>query len=1022
LKFCLFSIGLITLLSVHIAIPFYSASAASEAVRWTNVNIPIEGETGNWVLAAGSDIQLLTAGGDGILYAYVKGLTYNLFRSVDGGYSWEHIGNVRDAIIDIAVSPQDPAIIYYATTSQVYRSTNHGQTFLMLPPHPGGAGTDGKEITSIDAVRLDSNIVVASIRDTDSAEFGGVYILDEADIVPNWSDTGLGGCDVVAVAFSPQYSDNRQMVAVATDENDTFVYTRVGDAGWNDEIGYARLDAVAVSAEIVFNSSYNPDEVSFFIAVDTDVGEGDVYRIDGAYTPDISTATDLNVGSAYGASGIDIKGLAAYDDNGTTVLLAGAAESAMTYVSADGGLTWTRSRKAPTGGSVTGVLIGSEFAANGTMYAVTSGVGSALSLSRDFGASWNQFSLIDTAIDSIIDLAPSPRYGEDGTMFLLTFGSGPYSAGLWRSQDGGNTWERALSGSSDDVENISRVALPPEYGDNCQTVFVAGTSRSSPVIWESTDNGQTYQRRFTRNPTGGGALTIDTWAIADKTTIIIGGYDGVQGMVYKSVNQGLHFAQGMPAGHQPLCSIALSPEYTRDGTILVGNSNGRVYIYDNQSTSFELLSGGTASLPFSGAVTIAFDPAFGNNHTVYAAGSDPDSGIYRFVVGESDAWESIDDSLPAGALFNKISVAEDGAFYAVNAAAGGGMERSLKPTSASPTFETITSGLSCGATLYGLWQVEYYLWSVDTTNNRLMTYNDTLTAPPVLLAPDDVASALGNLIDHTVRNINLDWQTMDGASGYEWECDYSDDFTSVSGIFCDSTSASSVRLPALEPATTYHWRVRVSSPTLSPWSEKRSFTTVMDTEAITLRPESPAAGATGVPIKPVFQWTAVIGATAYELLVATNVNMDNPVIAKMGEDAIAGNVWYCEINLDYATTYYWRIRAINANTSSTWSTTGVFTTEAAPPPEETPAPTPEGEVAEITPPPNNPTLTRMVSPPTPTLSVNDVAVPELSETPDADAFSGVPEWIIYLIGGLLGTVFLALIVVLVTVIKLKRTM
>ncbi len=1019
-KICLFSIGLISLLCVHIAIPFYPASAASEAARWTKVNIPTEGDAGNWVLAPGSDILHLTASGDGTLYAYVKGPTYTLYRSADSGYSWEHIGNVRDVIIDIAIYPQDPSTIYYATISQVYRSMNYGQTFLMLPPHPGGAGTNHKEITSIDTVKMESNMVVVGIRDTDSAEFGGAYILDEADIVPSWLDTSLSSFDVMAVAFSPQYSDNWQTVAVATDENDTFVCTRVGDAGWNDDIGYARLDVAATSAKISFPGAANPEEPVVFVAIDTGIGEGDVYKINRAYAPYTSMSTDLNAGLVYGTSSIDITGLAAYDDNGTVILLAGAAENAMTYVSIDSGFTLTRSRKMTTGGSVTGVAIAPDFAATVRMYVVTGGDGSALSLSRDFGATWNQLSLIDTAIDSIIDLAPSPRYCEDGTIFMLTFGSGPYSGGLWRSTDGGDIWERTFSDSPGDAESMSRVALPPEYGDNCGTVFVAGSSRGNSAIWESTDSGQTYQRRFTRNPDGGGALNTDTWAIADKTTIIVGSYDGAQGIVYKSINWGFHFTQAMPAGHQPLHSIALSPDYAQDGTILVGNSNGRVYIADNQSTSFELLIGDLASLPFSGAVTIAFDPSFGNNRTVYAADDNPDSGIYRFVIGESDAWESIDDSLPAWALLNKMSVAGDGAFYAVNAAAGGGMERSLNPTSADPTFETITRGLSSSATLYGLWQAEHYLWSVDTTNNRLMTYDDTLTAPPTPVAPDDGASALGSLVDHTIRNIALDWESLVGATGYEWECNYYDDFTSVSGVFGDSTSGTSVRLPALEPATTYHWRVRVSSPTLSPWSEKRSFTTIMDTEALTLKPEIPAIGATGVPLKPVFQWTAVIGATAYELLIATNVNMDDPVISRTGEYAIAGNAWQSDISLDYATTYYWKVRAINASTSSAWSTTGIFTTEEAPPPEETPTPTPEGGVAEIILPTDNPTPAQVESPPTPTLSVNSIAAPDVSETPDA--FSSVPEWLLYLIGGLLGTVILALIVVLVTVIKFKRNM
>jgi hypothetical protein len=54
------------------------------------------------------------------------------------------------------------------------------------------------------------------------------------------------------------------------------------------------------------------------------------------------------------------------------------------------------------------------------------------------------------------------------------------------------------------------------------------------------------------------------------------------------------------------------------------------------------------------------------------------------------------------------------------------------------------------------------------------------------------------------------------------------------------------------------------------------------------------------------------------------------------------------------------------------------------------------------------------------LSVNSIATPNLNET--ADTFNGVPEWVIYLIEGLLGAVILALSIVLVIVIKIKRIM
>ncbi len=66
------------------------------------VNIPTEGKAGDWVLADGSDVQHLKVAIDGTLYAYGKGLTYTLYKSTNGGYSWSHIGTVQDNIVDIA--------------------------------------------------------------------------------------------------------------------------------------------------------------------------------------------------------------------------------------------------------------------------------------------------------------------------------------------------------------------------------------------------------------------------------------------------------------------------------------------------------------------------------------------------------------------------------------------------------------------------------------------------------------------------------------------------------------------------------------------------------------------------------------------------------------------------------------------------------------------------------------------------------------------------------------------------------
>jgi hypothetical protein len=187
----------------------------------------------------------------------------------------------------------------------------------------------------------------------------------------------------------------------------------------------------------------------------------------------------------------------------------------------------------------------------------------------------------------------------------------------------------------------------------------------------------------------------------------------------------------------------------------------------------------------------------------------------------------------------------------------------------------------------------------------------------------------------------------------------------------------------------------------------------MDTEALNIGPESPAVGATGVPVRPVFQWTAVISATSYELLVATDAGLTEPVINLTGAQAPAGNVWQCDVNLEYATTYYWKVKAVNASTSSAWSTTGLFTTEAAP----------SGDVAGMTPPaePEN-TPPDIQLPPGATATVT-IAAPSVNSTDAAGTpgtYYSVPDWVIYFIGGLLAAVILALSVVLVIVLKIKH--
>ncbi len=302
--------------------------------------------------------------------------------------------------------------------------------------NPGGAGSNNLEITTLDVTGPDGgNIIAAGTRDTDSGQYGGVYTLDEAEIILNWTDSGAGSYDVYAVAFSPNYNIDRQLTAVVSDETETRVLTRAGESGWGAITGDAILDtgvAVGEGAVIAFPDNYDGSAESSlrFVSIDTGGGNGDVYKITAAEAPDNSTATDLNAGGDYGQDNLDITGLAVRGAGANTELLAGAAGSSQTYFSEDGGESWTRSRRGPTGGSKTRVLLGrGGGGGEKVLYAATSGNESAFSVSGDEGRTWHQISLVDTGMSSIIDLAPSPNYSQDRTMFMLTFGGGNTACG-----------------------------------------------------------------------------------------------------------------------------------------------------------------------------------------------------------------------------------------------------------------------------------------------------------------------------------------------------------------------------------------------------------------------------------------------------------------------------------------------------------------------------------------------------------------------------------------------------------------
>jgi len=85
----------------------------------------------------------------------------------------------------------------------------------------------------------------------------------------------------------------------------------------------------------------------------------------------------------------------------------------------------------------------------------------------------------------------------------------------------------------------------------------------------------------------------------------------------------------------------------------------------------------------------------------------------------------------------------------------------------------------------------------------------------------------------------------------------------------------------------------------------------------------PNNGANNQPVDDLWlEWFPSDGATSYHIQMATNPNFTNPGIDITGYNTTG--VWID--GLSFGTTYYWRVRAYNANGYSAWSSTRSFST------------------------------------------------------------------------------------------------
>jgi hypothetical protein len=204
----------------------------------------------------------------------------------------------------------------------------------------------------------------------------------------------------------------------------TFLTSKKGGAQWGATKGDCdiqhnedpsplsfRLDP-AGDATIWMPEDFDSDDRELFVGLDDNGGEGgDVYWLIG------TTDYDLDIVSTYGDA--DVTDLHGAGNTGDASLIAATYGCDMRY-STDYGDSWSKNKKRPTGDDASFVRVAADFLDSEEAWAATNGDHAAVPFTRDGGSLWNGIGLIDTDMDTIIDIEPTPDFGSSGAFFMVT--------------------------------------------------------------------------------------------------------------------------------------------------------------------------------------------------------------------------------------------------------------------------------------------------------------------------------------------------------------------------------------------------------------------------------------------------------------------------------------------------------------------------------------------------------------------------------------------------------------------------
>jgi len=563
--------------------------------------------------------------------------------------------------------------------------------------------------------------------------------------------------------------------------------------------------------------------------------------------------------------------------------------------------------------------------------------------------------------------ALSPNFSTSGHILMGVSDDAATVDGIFRSTNSGSVWERTDSPTV--AANLSFVfGYDPAFATS-DTIYYAVVGGN--ILKRSTNGGLTWS---VRSSVACGSNTITSLLAIDGSTVLIGCSAGA---ILRSINGGFLFTAATGVGSSVVSDLEMSPNYGVDSTILAGTT-GRIRISTNGGTSFSALG----AIPSTVTLTpvVAFHPDYATNNLAYEGSATAAEGVERINVStatSTKAWTNI-GMTASGTIINGLGFANGGTLYASDsntagftAGSVGGVFSSVTPTQSTAAkvnlsamgVTTSATNLAANENVRGLEIADNgELWLViddpagSTAADDLRHYTDTINATlvPTNLLPADGTSGVGVAVSSAVIGVTgftISWDAVSGATGYQYRWSTTSTFTSstTAAIAASASTRSfaegSIALAPGDGATTrrvpgltYYWSARVSAPVVGVWAPAQTITMVLLAGSTAGVPtlvqpnavNNVAALSSSVALRPLFVWTAVNGATNYEVQVSTDgtfIDASVIVINKIGADQLGNTLAFqAENSLQPGTVYFWRVRGVNSATTGGYPAAAAFTT------------------------------------------------------------------------------------------------